>query len=302
MRKLTDTKTKSMHAVRPETDREISLSQIDRLTRAPLLTPDEEKRLTQAVVRGDLDARRRLVESNMRLVVNIAKNYHSRSMPLEDLIQEGAIGLIHAIERFDPTKGFRFSTYATHWVRQTIGRALDCKAKAIRLPAHVHHSLRKFEKGRVELMHELGSEPTPEQVAERMGISPEKLRQLYQISQELISLDIRVGDSENSSLGALMKDANSPDPQAAMLNEELLLQLKDILLQLTERERRIVAVKMKSESSYGPGETREDLSIEFSVSKERVRQIELQAIKKLRQAAQRRNITEFAMTEVSPSC
>src|SRR5215469_12385559 len=140
-------------------------SYLGRLTQAPLLRPEEEVELTRAVQRGDMAARQRLIESNMRLVINIAKAYRNRSMPLEDLIQEGAIGLMQAAERFDPDKGFRFSTYATHWVRQAIGRAIDNKSKAIRLPAHVSQSLRKVERERMRLARDLGYDPTPDQLA-----------------------------------------------------------------------------------------------------------------------------------------
>jgi RNA polymerase primary sigma factor len=150
-------------------------SYLSRLTQAPLLSAEEEIRLTRAVQLGDDCARKRLIESNMRLVINIAKAYRNRATPLEDLIQEGAIGLMQAAERFDPEKGFRFSTYATHWIRQAIGRAIDNKSKAIRLPAHVSQSLRRVERERQRLMRELGYEPTPEQIAFAMGISAKKL-------------------------------------------------------------------------------------------------------------------------------
>src|SRR3954468_18700804 len=165
-------------------------SYLSRLTQAPLLTPEEEISLTKAVQNGDERARQRLIESNMRLVINIAKSYRNRAIPLEDLIQEGAIGLMQAAERFDPDKGFRFSTYATHWIRQAIGRAIDNKSKAIRLPAHVSQSLRRIEKERTRLSRELGQDPTPEQIASAMGISPKKLLTLMQSSQELLSLDM----------------------------------------------------------------------------------------------------------------
>src|SRR5688572_27330924 len=146
-------------------------SYLSRLTQAPLLTAEEEVILMRAIQKGDESARRRLIESNMRLVINIAKTYRNRAIPLEDLIQEGAIGLMQAAERFDPDKGFRFSTYATHWIRQAIGRAIDNKSKAIRLPAHVSQSLRKIEKERLRLSRELGSDPTHDQLALALGIS-----------------------------------------------------------------------------------------------------------------------------------
>src|SRR5476651_1557018 len=161
-------------------------SYLSRLTQAPLLKAEEEAALTRAVHAGDRVAKQRLIESNMRLVINIAKTYRNRSIPLEDLIQEGAIGLMQAAERFDPDKGFRFSTYATHWIRQAIGRAIDNKSKAIRLPAHVSQSLRRVEKERLRLSRELGYDPSPEQIASAMGISAKKLMTLLQSSQDLL--------------------------------------------------------------------------------------------------------------------
>src|SRR3569832_632139 len=186
-------------------------SYLGRLTQAPLLTSEEEIELTRAVQNGDEKARQRLIESNMRLVINIAKTYRNRSIPLEDLIQEGAIGLMQAAERFDPDKGFRFSTYATHWIKQAIGRAIDNKSKAIRLPVHVSQSLRKVEKERVRLSRELGQDPTPEQLASAMGISAKKLLALLQSSQELLSLDMTVGDSGGMTLGGLIRDTAHSD-------------------------------------------------------------------------------------------
>ncbi|MFQ3678759.1 MAG: sigma-70 family RNA polymerase sigma factor, partial [Fimbriimonadaceae bacterium] len=186
-------------------------SYLSRLTRVPLLTPEEEVELTRAVQAGDQKARQRLVEANMRLVINIAKTYRSRAIPLEDLIQEGAIGLMQAAERFDPDKGFRFSTYATHWIRQAIGRAIDNKSKAIRLPAHVSQSLRRIEKERMRLARELGKDPTPDQIAAALGISSKKLTMLVQSSQELLSLDMTVGDSSGTTLGGLIRDNQNGD-------------------------------------------------------------------------------------------
>ncbi len=267
-------------------------SYLSRLTQAPLLGADEERELSCAAQAGCRASRERLVESNMRLVINIAKSYHSRSIPLEDLIQEGAIGLMYAIERFDPTKGFRFSTYATHWIRQTIGRAIDSKAKAIRLPAHISQSLRKVEKARQQLMRDMGSEPSVELLSEHLGISPKRLTSLIQASQDLVSLDVQVGESEGTTLGSLIKDDNCNSPETMVLNTEILEELHEVMLQLTERERKVVTARLR----FGDSEAvrvREELSAEFQVSRERVRQLEVQAIKKLRQVAQRRRLREF---------
>jgi RNA polymerase primary sigma factor len=268
-------------------------SYLNRLTQAPLLRPDEEVALTRAVQRGDAKAKQRLVEANMRLVINIAKSYRSKAIPIEDLIQEGAIGLMHAAERFDPEKGFRFSTYATHWIRQSIGRALDNKAKAIRIPAHISQSLRKIERIRAQLVRDLGTEPTTEQLAAAIGISPKRLQTLCQASQEMLSLDMKVGDSENTTLGNLLKDENQTDPETECLSGEIMEELQHILMELNERERRVMSYRLRMDGVSDENEVRDDLARELSLSRERVRQIELQAIKKLRAMAQRRHLREL---------
>lgn len=266
-------------------------SYLGRLTQAPLLTAEEEIILTRAVQAGDKLAKQRLIESNMRLVINIAKTYRNRSIPLEDLIQEGAIGLMQAAERFDPDKGFRFSTYATHWIRQAIGRAIDNKSKAIRLPAHVSQSLRRIEKERTRLARELGYDPTPEQIAAAMGISAKKLTTLVQSSQELLSLDMTVGDSGGMTLGGLIRDTANSDPESMMLSQEMMLELQRIMLELNEREQRVMRLRFRLDGVDAP--LQEDIAKEMKLSRERVRQIEVQAIKKLRALAQRRRLREM---------
>ena len=266
-------------------------SYLSRLTQSPLLTPEEEITLTRAVQEGDKEARARLIESNMRLVINIAKTYRNRSIPLEDLIQEGAIGLMQAAERFNPDKGFRFSTYATHWIRQAIGRAIDNKSKAIRLPAHVSQSLRRIEKERMRLARELGYDPTPEQIAFAMGISAKKLLTLMQSSQELLSLDMTVGDSGGMTLGGLIKDTANGDPESMVLSQEMIGELQRILLELNEREQRVMRMRFRLDGTEPP--LQEDIAKEMKLSRERVRQIEVQAIKKLRALAQRRRLRDM---------
>lgn len=267
-------------------------SYLSRLTQAPLLTPEEEIALTRAVQTGDVRARQRLIESNMRLVINIAKTYRNRCVPLEDLIQEGAIGLMQAAERFDPEKGFRFSTYATHWIRQAIGRAIDNKSKAIRLPAHVSQSLRRIEKERVRLSRELGYDPSPEQLAAAMGISSKKLITLLQSSQDLLSLDMSVGDTGGMTLGGLIRDNNcSGDPEGLVLSQEMMRELQRIMLELNDREQRVMRLRFRLDGAEAP--LQEDIAKEMKLSRERVRQIEVQAIKKLRALAQRRRLRDM---------
>jgi RNA polymerase primary sigma factor len=265
-------------------------SYLSRLTQAPLLSAEEEIRLTRLVQCGDDCARKRLIESNMRLVINIAKAYRNRATPLEDLIQEGAIGLMQAAERFDPEKGFRFSTYATHWIRQAIGRAIDNKSKAIRLPAHVSQSLRRVERERQRLVRELGYDPSPEQIAFAMGISAKKLITLLQSSQELLSLDMSIGEASGMTLGGLIRD-NTDNPEALILTQEMIDELQRILMELNDREQRVMRLRFRLDGAEPPQP--EDVAKELKLSRERVRQIEIQAIKKLRALAQRRRLREM---------
>lgn len=268
-------------------------SYLSRLTKAPLLSAEAEAELTRAVQRGDEKARQKLIESNMRLVINIAKSYRSRSIPLEDLIQEGAIGLMQAAERFDPDKGFRFSTYATHWIRQAIGRAIDNKSKAIRLPAHVSQSLRKIERERLRLARELGKDPTNDQLAAALGISAKKLQVLFQSSQDLLSLDMSVGDGQGTTLGGLIRDNRAEDAEDKMVNSEVVAELSRILLELNEREQTVMRLRFRFDEMSGDAVEQDEIARELQLSRERVRQIEIQAIKKLRLLAQRRKLKEM---------
>jgi len=268
-------------------------SYLGRLTQAPLLSAEEEVALTRAIQCGDESAKQRLTESNMRLVINIAKSYRSRAIPLEDLIQEGAIGLMQAAERFDPEKGFRFSTYATHWIRQAIGRAIDNKSKAIRLPAHVSQSLRRIERERLRLVREMGNDPTPEQLAAALGISPKKLITLVQSSQELLSLDMAVGDNSGVTLGGLLRDTDET-PEARVLSEEVVIEIRRILEELNEREQRVMRLRFRLDDAQEQDPAQQDeIAREMKLSRERVRQIEIQAIKKLRALAHRRRLREM---------
>jgi RNA polymerase sigma factor, sigma-70 family len=269
-------------------------SYINRLTRCSLLTPDQEIRLAYKIAEGGSEgakAKTRLVESNMRLVVSIAKAYRSSGIPFEDLIQEGAIGLMTAAERFDPKRGYRFSTYATQWIRQAIGRAVDNKAKSIRLPAHVSESLRKLDKARSEMRRELGEEPTTDQLSQKTGISPRKVTALLNTTQEPISLDMPVGDEENTNLGSLLYDRTSPDPQEELVDTEMRDEIDSILATLDERERLIMRKRFgfDGEDTY----VLQQIGEELNISRERVRQIEAQALRKLRSAARKRRLRDY---------
>ncbi|HEY3331619.1 MAG TPA: RNA polymerase sigma factor RpoD/SigA [Capsulimonadaceae bacterium] len=266
-------------------------SYINRLTRTSLLSASEESRLAVRVRDGDQAAKMKMIEANMRLVVSIAKTYLSSGIPLEDLIQEGSIGLMTASERFDPDRGYRFSTYATQWIRQAIGRAVDNKAKSIRLPAHVSESLRKVEKARVELKRRNGTDPTSEQIAQMAGISIKKMNNLLQTTQEPISLDTPVGDEENTPLGNLLFDKASPDPQESLINTEMRDEIEAILDSLDEREQLIMRCRFGFED-----DDRRVLQVigeKLGISRERVRQLEAQAIRKLRAAARKKRLREY---------
>lgn len=266
-------------------------SYVGRLTSVPLLSSEEEIRLATASQRGCDASRRRLIEANMRLVVNIAKSYYAKSVPFEDLIQEGAIGLMHAVQRFDPEKGYKFSTYATHWIRQAIGRAIDNKSKPIRIPAHVSQTLRKIDKARSATANKLGKEPTSEQVASEMGMSLRRLQMLVQSSQDMLSLDMKVGN-DNVTLGSLIQDNNCEDAAAQVLNNEVMDQLHECMSLLNEREQIVMRHKLKMNEAE-PSDIREEIAAELKMSRERVRQVEIQAIKKLRRLAQAHKLNDL---------
>lgn len=266
-------------------------SYISRLTRERLLSSQEEIELSDRIRRGDRRAKDRLVEANMRLVINIAKNYHNPLVPFEDLVQEGAIGLMTAAERYDPSKGYRFSTYATHWIRQAISRAIDNKAKAIRIPAHVSETLRKLERMRALLFREQGEEPSPEQLAQRMGLSMRKVTALLQASQEPVSLDMLVGDEENTTLAALINDRNADDPEDMVVDAEIQRELAQLLQVLTPREREIMRKRLGFDEDSA--QVLQEIGEKLHISRERVRQIEAQALKKLKFAAKRRDLRNY---------
>jgi RNA polymerase primary sigma factor len=262
-----------------------SVSYLSQLTRQRLLTAQEEIDLAHLVKAGDGKARTRLVESNMRLVINIAKSYHNALVPFEDLVQEGAIGLMTAAERFDPDRGYRFSTYATHWIRQAISRAIDNKARAIRVPAHVSETLRKLERLRTAAMREAGEEPTLEFLAKELGMSIRKVTSLLQTAQDPVSLDMLVGDEETTNLAALLDDKSALDPQEEIIRREVEQEIQHILDSLTDRERTVMRRRLGFEDN--DSQVLQDIGTELHLSRERVRQIEAQALKKIRRQSPR---------------
>ena len=275
-----------------ETSRGVeTLSYLTRLTRQRLLTSEEERELSARIKRGDSRAKDRLVEANMRLVINIAKNYNNPLVPFEDLVQEGAIGLMTASERFDPAKGYRFSTYATHWIRQAISRAIDNKAKAIRIPAHVSETLRKLERTRTLMFREQGEEPTLEQLAAKMGMPARKINNLMQAGLDPISLDMMVGDEESTTLASLINDKTAANPQQAILSQEMQQELDELFSVLNDREREIMRRRLGFEEDSA--QVLQEIGENMHISRERVRQIELQALKKLKFAAKRRELGAY---------
>lgn len=266
-------------------------SGMTRLTRQRLLTHEEEIALALRAKAGDSKARHRLIESNMRLVISIARHYHSSLVPFEDLVQEGAIGLMTAVERFDPSRGFRFSTYATHWIKQSVSRAIDNKSRAIRVPAHVSEMLRKIDRVRGELIREQEEDPTTEQIAARMGVPARRVIAYLQAGQDMLSLDMLVGDIDGTTLAAMLDDKNATDPEDELILHEVSDELRDILESLTEREKTVMRLRL---GFAGDGaQALQDIGKELHLSRERVRQIEMQAIRHMRALAKRRRLRDF---------
>jgi len=257
----------------------------------PLLTADEELELAQRKADGDEAAKERLIEANLRLVVSIAKRYTGRGMSFLDLVQEGNLGLIKGVEKFDYTKGYKLSTYATWWIRQSVTRALADQARTIRIPVHMVETINKLIRVSRQLLQELGREPTPEEIAEEMKMPVERVREILKISQEPVSLETPIGEEEDSHLGDFIKDDNVPVPADAATFTLLKEQLEEVLGTLTEREQKVLTLRFGLED--GRARTLEEVGKEFNVTRERIRQIEAKALRKLRHPSRSRKLKDY---------
>ena len=259
--------------------------------RVPLLTTEEEQVLAMRIADNDPEAKKRLAEANLRLVVSIAKRYVGRGMAFLDLIQEGNLGLIKAVDKFDYTKGFKFSTYATWWIRQAITRAIADQARTIRIPVHMVETINKVKKTSTQLLHKNGHDPSAEEIADEIGMSPDKVREILRLSQEPVSLETPIGEEEDSHLGDFIPDDDALSPADAASIPLLKEQLTEVLKTLTPRESKVLSLRFGLED--GHPRTLEEVGSQFGVTRERIRQIEAKALRKLRHPSRSKKLRDF---------